>query len=450
MSRLALLGLFLLGLAAAAHAAEPLEDLPSKPQGAHLAKIKALGENAWVDLGSPAPDPKWGKARGRSWSCRAPFAPDLRGAFYFGEGPHGMAKPDGHYMDDLWFYDVNQHRWICVYPGIKAKGGYREMGIKLNEDGFEVTPDGRPLPIAAVGHGYCAMTYDTDRKLFLTQPTFQHYWRIEGRLEYLLANREEFFGQAGGKVKGTMMERGASASPWIYDTAEGHWERFRTKGKQPGWGSGCTLVYVPTVKKAFGYMNKNKHIAWYDPAARDWTPIEKRGKLPPWNIDPNSCYDSRRDRIYLGGGLYPVIEKGQSALWGFDVKTETFSRLEPKGAPASTNYSTNRAIMNYDSVNDVVVLLHARARKGEVPGVYVYHPGRNEWETACQRPPELVGKGNPTWTGFYDPELNVHFVHIADDGRDNGVMRAYRYKRGTTGVTGAVKGKPGGAKEAAR
>ena len=40
----------------------------------------------------------------------------VRGAFLFGEGIHGYTKPDGHYMDDLWFYDIQGHRWICCYP----------------------------------------------------------------------------------------------------------------------------------------------------------------------------------------------------------------------------------------------------------------------------------------------------------------------------------------------
>ena len=95
----------------------PLAGLPSQP-GAHLEKIRALGDNQWLNLGSPAADPKWGKACGRSWSPLAPYASDLRGAFFFGEGIHGHVKEDGRYMDDLWFYDVNGHRWICVYPGI--------------------------------------------------------------------------------------------------------------------------------------------------------------------------------------------------------------------------------------------------------------------------------------------------------------------------------------------
>src|SRR5262245_22175280 len=49
----------------------PLAEVPSKP-GPHIEKIKALGDNEWLNLGSPAPDPKWGKARGRSWSSNQP------------------------------------------------------------------------------------------------------------------------------------------------------------------------------------------------------------------------------------------------------------------------------------------------------------------------------------------------------------------------------------------
>ena len=48
----------------------PLAELPSKP-GPHLDKIKALGDNQWVNLGAPAADPKWGKARGSSWGAKA-------------------------------------------------------------------------------------------------------------------------------------------------------------------------------------------------------------------------------------------------------------------------------------------------------------------------------------------------------------------------------------------
>ena len=78
----------------------PLTGLPSKP-GPHIEKIKSLADDSWLELGSPTPDPRWGRARGRSWTSEMPLAPELRGAFLYGEGQHGYTKPDGHYMDDL-------------------------------------------------------------------------------------------------------------------------------------------------------------------------------------------------------------------------------------------------------------------------------------------------------------------------------------------------------------
>src|SRR5262249_58606008 len=85
------LGIFLTGLLASpTHPAErdtptkgPLAGLPSKP-GPHVARIKRLADHGWLSLGAPAPDKKWGKARGRSWTAKMPFAPDLGGAFLFG------------------------------------------------------------------------------------------------------------------------------------------------------------------------------------------------------------------------------------------------------------------------------------------------------------------------------------------------------------------------------
>src|SRR5262249_19755106 len=65
-----------------------LASLPTTP-GLHIDRIKALVDNAWIGLGAPAADPKWGKARGRSWGSSFPYAPDLNAAFLYGEGIHG-------------------------------------------------------------------------------------------------------------------------------------------------------------------------------------------------------------------------------------------------------------------------------------------------------------------------------------------------------------------------
>ena len=32
-------------------------------------------------------------------------------------------------------------------------------------------------------------------------------------------------------------------------------------------------------------------------------------------------------------------------------------------------------------------------------------------------------------SGFYNPDLNAHFVHVAGDSADNGVMWVYRYMK---------------------
>jgi hypothetical protein len=122
----------------------PLADLPSAP-GPHIEKIKALADNTWLNLGSPAADPKWGKGRGRSWTAHMSYASDLKAAFLFGEGVHcWWNRQNNRYMDDLFVYDVQAHRWICAYPGTDVM----TVALTLDQNGFEVETDGRPVPVA--------------------------------------------------------------------------------------------------------------------------------------------------------------------------------------------------------------------------------------------------------------------------------------------------------------
>ena len=54
-----------------------------------------------------------------------------------GQGVHGYIRPDGRY-DDIFFYDLNAHRWICIYPGIDTKTFVEDIKkgeFKLNDDG---------------------------------------------------------------------------------------------------------------------------------------------------------------------------------------------------------------------------------------------------------------------------------------------------------------------------
>ncbi len=419
----------------------PLKDLPSEPRGEHLAKIKALGDNEWVNLGSPAPDPKWGKSFGRSWAPRMPYAPEMRGAFHTGEGPHGKVKPDGHGMDDVWFYDANQHRWICVYPGTPAKGGYKDMISIDKETGFEVDKDGNPVPIAVGVHAYLQVTYDTDRKLFL-RTTCGSYLKdkIKGRKETLEAyeewkeKQEEQNQDSEGKKDKKKPKM--TKTPWIYDTVEHRWERYRCpkpyRWKVTGYAS--TLIYVPSVKKAFAFRKRSYSFGWYNPDTKKYEKIKRKGQTPPWDMDSNNCYDSKRDRIYMGGGIYPTIKKGKSALYAFDVQPESFIHLEPKDDPGLQSYTSNNAMFMYDKVNDAAVLfMHdSSSRNGSGEGIYAYHPEENRWETVQLKPEFYTSKDNPPyphWSGFYDPVFNVYFLFVGTDGSDSGTMWAYRYKR---------------------
>jgi hypothetical protein len=386
----------------------PLAGLPSKP-GAHIAKIRELGDDAWLPLGKPAPDPKWGAARGRSWAAKMPLAPELRAAFLFGEGVHGWwNRKTGRYMDDLWAYDINGHRWVCVYPGADV----HNLDLRLDKDGFEVTRDGMPLPVAQMGHGYEAVSYDTHLKQFLFMPCPADYWQVlkERRMRWL-------------KDKGRLKQ--ASASPWAYDTKTGRWERRAVGGESPRSGFGHVLIYVASKKQTF-FWGSGGDVWFYNHAANRWTKKSPKGPSPPFGIDPTACLDTKRERICMGGGSYPVA-KGPNALWIYDIKTNAWIDPRPEGKPCagSNSYATNIATMTYDSAADLV-LVNRHGGPKDQRGLFVYDPRANAWTGRLKPYPREC-----TWqsvNAFYDEALNAHFFHTAGDSRDDGTMWVYRLK----------------------
>lgn len=380
--------------------AGPLKGLPSTA-GEHAAKIQALADNSWLSLGTPAADPKWGTAPGRSWCCTMPFVSELRGAFLYGEGQHGFTKPDGRYMDDCWFYDLNGHRWTCVYPGTDVK----EPGLKPDANGFPVDKDGQLTPVSLCVHAYDLLSYDGDQRRLLIMGVHEYHFAPKS-LKALLP--------AGGKVP--------PSSPWQYDWKTGKWEVFKVDGPAPEKAEG-TLLYVPSLKKVF-YRSGNSQLVWfYDPATKTWTKVEPKGPQPPFRIDPTACYDSKRDRIYIGGGSYPSVEEGKNALWIYDLKTNTWIDPQPKNTPLS-HYATTYATMRYDPVADVVIVAaHAEKKRG----IYVYDPAVNTWKEEGLAFPENFPKQSVN--GFYDPEWNVHVFHCAGDSRPGGTIWVYRYQR---------------------
>jgi len=373
----------------------PLAGLPSAP-GPHVAKINSLADDSWLNLGSPAPDAKWGRALGRSWSPKMPYAPDLRGAFLMGEGNHGWYNAKTRrYMDDLWFYDIHSNRWVCAYPGADID----RLDFTINKDGFTATQEGDAVPISVTGHAYELVTYDTDLKRFLVADA--------GRMGY------------GTILKG-WEKRGKTsvANPWHYDTLAGKWGRppIKEGSPVPECGPVDILMYVPTKKKVFFHASSSGRNTtyFYDATSNTQTQIQTRGPKPPFGGDMVACYDSRRDRICLGQGKH---------LWFFEVATQTWVDPKPQGEPIEA-IGSHDAVMTYDAANDKVVIVCGGWQAGWPKGkVYIYDPAANTTAVTPGAMPADIKQMN----GFYDPVLNVHFIHAARDNVE-GVMWTYRYR----------------------
>jgi hypothetical protein len=258
----------------------PLTDLPSKP-GPHVEKIKALGDNEWLKLGAPAADPKWGKARGSSWGAKALIlAPEKRGAFLFGEGVHAFVKPDGHVMDDLWFYDLNAHAWMCLHPGTNTKTftqRVKDKELLIDEKGQLIDKTKQPVPVHTLVHAWGYLAYDSDRKKFAFLswngtaggPVPRYFLGGEKEMDEGLKLLEE---QLKGKKKLVF-------SPWFYDVASGRFERSpATNPTAVNAGGFPQFHYLPSMKRFFAVGSDT--VATFDPAKDEWTDLKPNGPAP--------------------------------------------------------------------------------------------------------------------------------------------------------------------------
>jgi hypothetical protein len=398
----------------------PLADLPSKP-GAHIEKIKALGDNEWLNLGAPAADSRWGRARGRSWSSNMPAAPNIRGAFVFAEGVHAYVKPDGHYMNDVWFYDINAHRWICLYPGIEVKTivqRIKDKELVVDDRGVMVDKEGQPLPPLLI-HAYGYLGYEPDHKKFMFFGSqFGNYFTTGKGGVFEEANR---LFQEQRKDKKT-----PSLSPFFYDVASGKFEVYPVDLAPRGQGYGANvLVYVGS-KKQFFYGGTDG-VWFFDWAKRTWVDAKPKGTSPV-GIDHCAAYDVKRDRIYYH---CRDTKKLEDNFLVYDVKENAWSRPQPTGTGPITSTSYE-SIFNFDSANNALVsirLYNTKDEPGWRRGVYAYNPETNAWADPLPLPAEVVKNIRNGNYGFYDSELNAYFCHFAGDSADDGTMWVYRHRK---------------------
>jgi hypothetical protein len=407
----------------------PLANLPSPP-GSHVAKIKAMKDGEWLMLGPPQPDPQWGSAPGRAYTSKMAYAPDLIGGFLVGEGVHGKygdGKREGHYNDDVFFYDLMGHRYICLYPGTRTA----DFKVKLDPQGFVADLEGQNPPIAIAVHGYECSCYVPEKHEFITLLTGSPYsQKIQERLQSMVKDTALHSRKAGGM------------HPFFYDTTSGRWFRRKADGKGPVTGFADAFVYIPTQKKTFLYQ-RGSHFWVYDNEKPSWSFLTGKGS-PPSTAEGKParegtlCHDSKRDRLYIFNG------NQISVPWAYDCKTNTFTDLKAKNQfyPASNSYEQGKLTLgstssnvHYDTVADVIVM-RARIKKGSGDprnlggtslGLAIYDPVKNEWsKDFVPLPADFNLSG--AWNSFYSPQLNVHVFHIAGDGRTNGRILVYRHK----------------------
>jgi len=398
----------------------PLKELPSEP-GPHIAKIKAMKPGSWLDLGSPAADPKWGRARGRSWGGHAMMpAPDFRGAMYTGEGKHAYVKPDGYGMDDWWFYDINAHAWICVWPGTNTRELGRQVKegkIKVNKKGRAVDESGQPVPAHILIHTYHLLTYNSDEQKFALMamyPTYIRYF-MPGLGRKQPKPVRDSCEEAIKALEAQGLKRNkANPGPWTYDMKTG---RFAFEGKTSIGKTGLGMFeYIPK-KKKYIFLRGGKY-EYFDPATGT---LSKAIKTPLGGIEYIGCYDAKRNRVYCGnrGDRFCCV----------DLNDDSVTRIEfPKSEThlfKKASLQVHLASAVFDVASDRALVFHFGSRK-QRGKIYPIDAATNKVLEPIPFGPEFR-KGGTNAT-FYDPELAVTFIFTAGDSGAGGRMWVYRHK----------------------
>jgi hypothetical protein len=383
----------------------PLRKLPSKPNAEHVAKLRALGDNSWVILGQAAPCDRFPRkkiARGRSWCSKMAYAPDLGGAFFCGTGVHG-AMPEGYYMDDLWFYDANAHKWICLYPGAT-----KQTRCKLDKNGFEVDMAGNQVPISYLSHAYHNITYDTDRKKYFVFWTQCPWWgKAVAQRKTWLGLKNYNYGNAGKVIPN-------GKHPLFWDVKTGKWERRFVSGSGPTGRFEGVTEYIPSRKQTFR-LHRGR-VYFYDYAKNQW--VNSGAKPVKMSYDSSGCYDPKSEKIYVAKA---------KTFYVYDLKANTWELRKAPGQPTDLG-ATNRVQMFFDTANDVVFWQRTRGP------IVIYDPEANKWTDMGSTTPKIPWKRyNPKymcWSGFYNAEFNAYFFYFAgDSGLNDANWLAYRYKK---------------------
>lgn len=389
--------------------------LPSAP-GAHLQAVAALPAGGWLDLGVPAPDPRFGLATGREYTPRMAWSAALDGAFLTGESGHGYVNPNtGRYIDDVWFYDFAAHAWRCIKPGSEVA----TLQLQLNADQFEVDAAGELVPTAQLGHGYEFVTFDEASQRFLMQPMPNTYWVTS-------------MPQRLGWLPGATFPESQYRSPWLLDAITGRWVRRPPGSPAPDFNTSARAVAVHSIP-ATGRIwvfdtsaaNRNR-IWWFDPVDCRWSAEATANAAPRISGHGISCCDPVGGRVWYYG---VDADLQQARLWRYDVAARTWTDTGAPGTPPhGPIYVTSGRSLLYDPLAEAVLMT---IQGGSAPPtVHVYDVRSNAWQAPFGPPAGMAALF--AWrhlNACYAPAHNVHLLHVAGGNSGTGRIVVYRHAR---------------------
>jgi hypothetical protein len=200
---------------------------------------------------------------------------------------------------------------------------------------------------------------------------------------------------------------------------------------------GDILIYLHDRDETFFWRLQSAplktRVSFYNNAKGSWRFVDAAGPGVPFGIEATACYDPKGQRIFIGGGRYPVTPAGENPLRIYDLKTDTWIAPELEGDIGGIQtFMSNEAALHYDEASDQVLLFrywvnNSADRDVARIGVYAYDPTTNIWSHVDTVFP-WTGK-NRQVNAFYDTHQNAHFFHFANDSDDNGEIYVYRYRR---------------------
>jgi hypothetical protein len=265
-------------------------------------------------------------------------------------------------------------------------------------------------------------------------------------LDYDTANRKFFWGGGtcgwltGGRkapyenAVAAQGKKKAATGMWLYDVATGKFA-YQPYAGLPYKGSGFNFFqYVASTGLVMDcdVMGAKGQEWWLDVKAGTVKKMKAGGDRPASGSAYGSCYDSKRDRVYVFGAAQygPTKEQWvpEDHFFYYDVKAGNWVKPKARNSPSAGSFGWGRWMMEYDSVNDrilVMYIIHSVAKEDRA--IHVYNPESNAFEQSIP----VTDKELPTGFGhsFFCPELNAFFIHSARGDNQTGNTWVWRYKR---------------------